>query len=149
MLVVQLAKALQDPKWKVRRDAAISLGKLGAGAACASDALALAASDESVDVRRSSLCALDKVAKVGGLPAAVVVTLGQVVLSDADLATRKLAAVALSRLGISARPAAEALREALLGLGAERDAGSADSPAGRRGVRGLVGRVLAQIAGAD
>ena len=121
VLVGQLIKALSDPSYKVRKNAAQTLGKLGEGAAPAAAALAaVAATDAHADVRCRALDALGRVGKVRALGAEVVAVLGEVVLRESEtLDTRRVAAVALSRLGVGAQPAAASLREAKLALEAE------------------------------
>ena len=121
VLVGQLIKALSDPSYKVRKNAAQTLGKLGEGAAPAAAALAaVAATDAHADVRCRALDALGRVGKVRALGAEVVAVLGEVVLRESEtLDTRRVAAVALSRLGVGAQPAAASLREAKLALEVE------------------------------
>ena len=60
------------------------------------------------------------------------------------LGVRKLAALALSRLGPAARPATEKLRAVVAELAGEAG-GDAGSASARRGVHGLVVRVLLQL----
>ena len=120
VLVGQLAKALRDPSYKVRKNAAQTLGKLGAGAALAAEALVeVAVADVHADVRCRALAALGQVGGETELPSGVVAVLGEVVLSEAVMDTRRVAAVALSRLGVGAAPAADALRAALGEMEAE------------------------------
>ena len=113
MLVGDLAHALQDPNRRVRRNAAQTLGSLGADAAGAAEALVDAGADRSGSVRRPAVWALGWIAAEAGLSPDVVARLGQVVLQNGDQECRRLAAVALSHLGEGARPALGALRQTI------------------------------------
>jgi HEAT repeat protein len=129
VLVEGLSKALRDPYSKVRQNAAQSLGKLGEAAMPATLALAAAAVDENCDVRRRAIEALGLVGAAAGtgtmdgsaatctaMPsladAVVTGVLGEAVLRDGDAVVRRVAALALLRLGKGARPAAAQLRAA-------------------------------------
>ena len=96
----------------------------------ATPALAVAATDANSDVRRRAIEALGLVGAAGddtdatsgavqGLPAAVVTgVLGEAVCHDSDVVVRRVAALALMRVGKGVRPAMAQLRVAATELAA-------------------------------
>jgi HEAT repeat protein len=118
-VTVRLVGALSDSSYKVRRNAVQALGKLGVGAGPATIApLVVALSDDHVDVRKRSADALglvlsglrgNAVAAVDGAAAASLEDvsveetglsgLARALSSDPNDDVRRLAALALSRVG--------------------------------------------------
>jgi HEAT repeat protein len=164
VLVESLAAALRDPYSKTRRNAAQSLGKLGKAAIPATSALAIAAADENGDVRRRAIEALGLVGAAAaeadatdgsssGLPDAVVTgVLGGAVLRDSDVVVRRVAALALMRLGKGARPAMAQLQEAATELATtvsvdENGENNKEANSLRKKLLGTVQSVLAKCVG--
>jgi HEAT repeat protein len=105
--VPALMRAARDPDERLRRKSVQALGAMGAAAEIAIPVLAEAlVLDESLAVRDAAAEALSRVG-VAALPALVHF------LADEDPETRRRAALALGKMGRSARTAASALQSAL------------------------------------
>ena len=99
--VKALADALKDPDPDVRKNAALSLGRIGPKAESAVPALIAALKDKSIDVRGASAVTLGRIgpgAKDAALPLAAL-------LKDTHPDIRGAAALALARIGKGAKPA--------------------------------------------
>jgi HEAT repeat protein len=161
-LVERLVVALGDRgSYKVRRDAAQTLGQMGADAAAATkDLCEVGACDPHCEVRKRAAQALglvgkgilqreDEPAQLAAL-AALVAALGTVVQEELDLDTRRVAALALLKLGAIATAATPQLKLAAAELteavatGAPT-AAAATTLVARQKVLGLVAKVLAML----
>jgi HEAT repeat protein len=101
-----LAKALANPLPRVRREAAVSLGKLGPKSKAAVDELRIALGDESPDVRLEVIVAL---AEIGAASESAIPDLVDL-LSSPDPGVRQPAGYALGRIGPAAKSAIPMLR---------------------------------------
>lgn len=105
-----LTDALENEKADIRREAARTLGRIGATAKSAVPALQKHLRDPASAVRRESLIAL---AEIGSDTPTLLVDITRVITED-DPSLRSIAAYALGRLGAAAKSAVPLLRRMLL-----------------------------------
>ena len=107
--VPRLAAALSNDRPRVRREAAIALGKLGPKASGAVKELQTAMHDEIHDVRTEAIVAL---AEIGAASEPAVPDL-TALINNGDPANHQPACYALGRIGAGAKPAVPALHRLL------------------------------------